>query len=155
MRWTGMPRLTTGRLVEENRAEDEYDAVMTACPIEWLTIPAPDLEAAETFYAKVFGFSISAYSPSYKVFKAGNLSGGLDRDLAVAAGGIGFSVTVADMRQTLNLLGRYGGQLLKEPYSLGAGAGSCAMIADPNGNRLELYCASESGQESEGGAGVA
>jgi len=118
--------------------------LMKACSIEWITIPAPDLQVAEQFYSEVFGFEVSEFSSGYMVFKAGNLSGGLDQNLAVSSGGIGFSITVADMQRTLEALIRHGGQLVKEPYSLGDGAGYCAAITDPNGNRIEIYCASGS-----------
>ncbi|MGI6544653.1 MAG: VOC family protein [Limnochordia bacterium] len=53
------------------------------CKIGWITLPAPDLGSAKTFYSEVFGFIISEYSDRFWVFKAANLSGGLDRDLVV------------------------------------------------------------------------
>ncbi|MCK5246937.1 VOC family protein, partial [Candidatus Bipolaricaulota bacterium] len=42
-----------------------------AARIEWIVIPAPDLQTAETFYREVFGFTITPYSETYLVFKAG------------------------------------------------------------------------------------
>lgn len=38
------------------------------------------------------------------MFTAGNLSGGLARDLAVCDGGIGFSITVDDIALTLKAI---------------------------------------------------
>ena len=38
---------------------------MEPCKIEWLIIPAPDLDAAKTFYERVFGFSFSKYSERF------------------------------------------------------------------------------------------
>jgi predicted enzyme related to lactoylglutathione lyase len=35
---------------------------MEPCKIEWITIPAPDLESAKTFYAEAFGFSMSKFN---------------------------------------------------------------------------------------------
>ena len=112
---------------------------MEPCRIEWITIPAPDLESAKMFFGTVFGFSISEYSDRFWVFKAGNLSGGLDRDLTVNSHGIGFSITVSGLGRTLESVVEHGGRILKEPYSLGPGSGFCAQFADPNGNVLELY----------------
>lgn len=120
---------------------------MEPCRIEWITIPSPNLESAKEFFSKVFGFAISEYSERFWVFKAGNLSGGLDRDLTVNSHGIGFSITVSDLRQTLKSVVEHGGRILKEPYSLGPGSGFCAQFADPNGNVLEVY--SESPPERE------
>ncbi|MBN1426442.1 hypothetical protein JXA88_17985 [Candidatus Fermentibacteria bacterium] len=115
---------------------------MEPCRIEFITIPAPDLAAAASFYGQVFGFSIRQFSERFWVFKAGNLSGGLDRDLAVCSGGIGFSITVPHMVSVLKTVVAQGGRVLRAPYSLGAGAGFCARFADPNGNVLELHSSS-------------
>ncbi len=114
------------------------------CNIEWITIPAPDLDAAEKFYSETFGFEVTVFNPRYRVFKAGNLSGGLDQDLSVRSTGIGFSVTVTNLVSTLKDVQKHGGKLIKEPCSLGAGSGYCATILDPNGNQLEVYAANDS-----------
>lgn len=112
---------------------------MEACKIEWITVPAPDLEAAKIFFSVVFGFVISKYSDRFWVFKAGNISGGLDSDLTANPHGIGFSITVPELGRPLKAVTERGGRVLREPYSLGPGAGFCAQFADPNGNVLELY----------------
>jgi predicted enzyme related to lactoylglutathione lyase len=44
-----------------------------AYSIEWLVIPAPNLELAKSFYANVFRFEVSDYSDTFAVFKAGNI----------------------------------------------------------------------------------
>ncbi len=115
------------------------ERITDLCKIEWIILPAPDLESAKTFYSEVFGFMISEYSDRFWVFKAGNLSGGLDRDLVVNKQGIRFSITVSDIEQALSAILERGGQVLKRSHSLGAGAGYCAQFEDPNGNVLELY----------------
>ncbi len=110
-----------------------------ACKIEWITIPAPDLEAAKAFYSSCFFFLLEHYSESFVVFKAGNLSGGLDRDLEPSSAGIGFSLTVASMSKAIDRITANGGTILRDPYELGPSAGYCAKFTDPNGNVLELY----------------
>lgn len=112
---------------------------MEPCKIEWLTIPAPDLDAAKTFYERVFGFSVSKYSERFWVFKSGTLSGGLDAELTPNGEGIGFSITVPAIDKALEAIKREGGRIINPGYSLGAGAGYCAKFKDPNGNVLELY----------------
>ena len=112
---------------------------MVACNIEWITLPAPDLDAAKAFYEGVFGFSVSPYSDRFWVFKAGNLSGGLDQDLSVSGHGIGFPITVNCIEETFAAIVRHGGEVTKAGYALGWGGGFCARFKDPNGNRLELY----------------
>jgi hypothetical protein len=119
------------------------------CKIEWLTVPAPDLRAAKSFFSEVFGFSVSEYSKTFWVFKAGNISGGLDQGLTVNSHGIGFSITVPDISRTLEAVVKHGGKILKAPYELGPGAGFCSQFADPNGNVLELYSNTLSGSDAK------
>ena len=111
-----------------------------ACAIEWLVIPAPDLELAKSFYANVFGFEISDYSDNYAVFKAVNISGGLDKQLVPSVAGTSFSITVQDISKTLKAITRNGGVVLRSKYPLGPKGGFCARFEDPNGNAYELYC---------------
>jgi len=109
------------------------------CKIEWITIPAPNLEAAKTFYSNCFGFTYEHYNDRFVVFKAGNLSGGFDQDLVPADAGIGFSVTVDSMNKAVELVMANGGTILIPPYEIGPNTGYCAKFRDPNGNALELY----------------
>ena len=109
------------------------------CNIEWITIPAPDIDAAKSFYSNCFGFTYEHYNDSFAVFKSGNLSGGFDQNLVPSDAGIGFSVTVDSMNKTVELVVDNGGSILIPPYEIGPNAGYCAKFSDPNGNVLELY----------------
>jgi len=111
-----------------------------AYSIEWLVIPAPDLELAKSFYANVFHFEISDFSETFAVFKAGNIGGGLDSQLIPSTISTSFSITVDDILKVLNAVTKNGGKVLRPKYSLGPNAGFCAQFADPNGNAYELYC---------------
>lgn len=115
------------------------DQQSNSCSIEWLTIPAPNINKAKLFYQEVFGFQISDYSESFAVFRAANLSGGLDRDLIPSKNSISFSVTVNDIPGVLEKIERYGGEVIRSKYPLGSNLGYCARFSDPNGNILELY----------------
>jgi predicted enzyme related to lactoylglutathione lyase len=115
------------------------DFIMNPCRIEWITVPAPDLDTAKIFYNRVFGFELSEYNDHFCVFKAGNIDGGFDKDLTVNSKGIGFSITVPNITQIIQALVENGGHVLKTVYSLGPGSGFSAKFSDPNGNVLELY----------------
>ena len=110
-----------------------------ACSIDWLLIPAPDLEKARRFYAGVFNFDITDYSATYSVFKAANISGGLDSSLKPSVNSLSFSITVDDIPLILEKITKFAGSIVKDKYSLGNNLGFCAQFADPNGNILELY----------------
>jgi predicted enzyme related to lactoylglutathione lyase len=112
-----------------------------ACRIEWLLIPAPDLEKGKDFYCKVFGFRITDYNTTFAIFKAGNISGGLDSGLSPSSNSLSFSITVEDIPMILNKIVQYQGKIIREKYSLGTNLGFCAQFADPNGNVIELYSA--------------
>jgi len=109
------------------------------CKIEWITIPSPNLEIAKSFYSNVFGFEITEHSDRFWIFKAANLSGGLDADQLTSPQGIGFSITVDDMKTVILAIKQHGGEITKSPYSLGQNAGYCAAFLDPNGNAIELF----------------
>jgi predicted enzyme related to lactoylglutathione lyase len=111
-----------------------------AYSIEWMVIPAPNLELAKSFYANVFRFEVSDYSDTFAVFKAGNISGGLDSQLVPSTVSTSCSITVEDIPKVLEAITKNGGKVLQPKYSLGQNAGFCAKFEDPNGNAYELYC---------------
>ena len=110
-----------------------------ACKIEWLVIPAPDLEKAKKFYSGVFSWEISELSPDFWLFKSGNLSGGLSQSTKPAPEGVTFSITVDDIPTVLGRIVEAGGVLIREKYEIGGGFGFSAVFRDPNGNLLELW----------------
>lgn len=109
------------------------------CKVEWLEIPAPDLERAGAFYSTVFGWQISRFSSDYWVFQAGNLHGGLMKNRPVSDDGIRFSITVEEITAVLREIEAAGGEIIREKYNLGEELGFCALFKDPNGNRIELW----------------
>ena len=112
-----------------------------ACSIEWILIPDPHLEKARVFYREVFNFLITDYNDTFLVFKASNISGGLDSTLVPSQNSLSFSITVDDISKTLKRVEKFAGRIIRDKYSLGQNPGFCAQFADPNGNILELYSA--------------
>lgn len=109
------------------------------CCIEWIVIPAPDIETARVFYGEVFGFTFREFSPTFLTFQAGNIRGALNAELSVAEGGVLFSITVGDMEEAVRRITGQGGAILSDRQSLGTDAGSWLRFRDPNGVELELY----------------
>ena len=109
------------------------------CCINWLVIPAPDIERARSFYERVFGFRFSSFSPTFLTFKAGNISGALNADRAVSEGGVVLSITVDDLEETLGAIAREGGVVVSGPVALGDEGERYAVFRDPNGNELEVH----------------
>lgn len=138
LRKAGFDDTTLDEITDVNR-RPAPTSPSTACRVEWLTLPAPDLAAARTFYETVFGFVVTEWREGFWTFRAGNLGGGLDRDLPVARSGIGFSITVDAIEPTLAAIVAAGGEVVRPGESLGPGNGFFARFRDPNGNLLELY----------------
>jgi len=108
-----------------------------ACKIEWIQIPAPDLEKARVFYSSLFGWEIEEYSPDYLIFKSGSVQGGFSKDARPCDSGITFSITVGDIPETLKKVVSAGGKVVKEKTEIGGGF--FASFKDPNGNTVELW----------------
>ena len=110
-----------------------------ACKVEWFTIPSPDLKQAKSFYGEIFGWTFEEYSPTYIVFKTGNISGGLVQEHKPQEGGISVSITVDDITETLKHIQNAGGEIVVDKMEIAGGFGHCAVFKDPNGNQLELW----------------
>lgn len=113
----------------------------TPCCIEWIVLPAPDIEAARRFYGEVFRFTFREFTPTFVTFQAGNIRGALNAELSVADGGVLFSITVEDMADAIRRVEGAGGTVIGEPLPLGE-HGSWVAFRDPNGVALELFATS-------------
>ncbi|MDO9577512.1 MAG: VOC family protein [Candidatus Cloacimonadales bacterium] len=107
--------------------------------IEWLVIPANDLEKAAEFYSTIFNWKISKFSPEFWLFDADTIHGGFDSDLKPNSDGIRFSITVESIEETLQEIEHSGGKKVKEKYGIGLSLGYTASFCDPNGNIVELW----------------
>lgn len=119
---------------------------MSAAPIVYLELPAPDLAQLEAFYASVFGWRVARSdleAAPYASFEAGALQGGLDPSLAVArTGGPLLYVKVEDLSSALRAIEAAGGEVECPPHPVGGAHGFSARFLDPCGNRLGLWSAS-------------
>lgn len=110
----------------------------------YLEIPAPNMDAAISFYRNVFGWTMtkSDLSPHpYWEFStgAGQLSGGLDSQQPVNGGGVLLYLKVENISETLGLIKSLGGSTFRDKFDIGGGFGFSATFKDPNGNILGLF----------------
>lgn len=112
---------------------------MNIAKIEWIVIPAQDLQKAEEFYSRIFGWKISVYAKNFWLFDADTIQGGFDPSMSAYEDGIRFSITVDNINKTLKQIEKCGGQIIKEKFEIAPGFGFCAQFKDPNGNVLELW----------------
>lgn len=109
------------------------------CAIDYLEIPAPDVDKAKAFYSRVFGWALlDDYSPNYCGFKSGTISGGFVASLQVSGHGPLIVLYADDLDDRLVAIEAHGGTVTtsKTKYDWG---GYRAEFTDPNGNRLAIW----------------
>lgn len=109
--------------------------------VDYVEFAVPDIEAAKTFYTRVFGWETTDYGPEYASFRDGRLDGGFRRD-AERAGGDGGSLVVLysdDLEATLAAVSDAGATVVQEIFSFPGGRRF--HFRDPAGNELAVWSA--------------
>jgi len=102
--------------------------------IDYLQLPALDLERSATFYEQVFGWSIDHDSGS---FEAPGMIGQLTTDLAPSGGGPVVWISLNSIYHALRQVEANGGRVRGRPQ-LDGGERWLAEVDDPAGNRIGI-----------------
>jgi uncharacterized protein len=108
--------------------------------INYIELPAADIESVKSFFTKAFGWSFTDYGPDYTAFSNEGVDGGFYRaDLSSrtvngSALVVFYSETLEETRNTVVLSG---GTILKEIYDFPGGRRF--HFADPNGNEFAVW----------------
>lgn len=108
--------------------------------INYVELPAADLDAAERFYSSAFGWTFADYGPEYRAFHDGAFDGGFYRAPLRSHAAEGAALIVlfsGDLEGSLKRVQDAGGELLKEIFSFPGGRRF--HFADPNGNELAIW----------------
>lgn len=108
--------------------------------IDYLELPAADLDAAEAFFAKAFGWTFTDYGPDYRAFNDGRLDGGFYRSDARSTTAAGAALPViytARLEDALQRVQDAGGRVLREIFSFPGGRRF--HFADPSGNEFAVW----------------
>lgn len=108
--------------------------------IDYLELPARDLDAVEAFYKAAFGWSFTDYGADYRAFTDGKLDGGFYRAQKQSAAGDGAALIVLyalDLERTRDTVVASGGRVVKDIFSFPGGRRF--HFADPNGNELAVW----------------
>ena len=108
--------------------------------INYLELPAADLDAIEKFYAGAFGWIFVDYGPEYRAFNDGFIDGGFYKSNQSSSTENGAALIVLyadDLEATLAAVGNNGGKILKSIFSFPGGRRF--HFADPNGNELAVW----------------
>ena len=107
-----------------------------------ITIPAPDLEKAKSFYSEVFNWRVQENIPGekYWFFESGNVGGAFDGSGTPSAKAVILTLRVSDIQAAITRISDLGGIVVRGRSRIGeASPGHDAYFLDPNGNQMGLY----------------
>ena len=111
--------------------------------INYLELPARNLDEVERFYKNAFGWTFTDYGPEYRAFNDGTMDGGFrhtESASSTAANGAALIVLYAtDLEATRETVLRHGGVIVTEIFDFPGGRRF--HFADPNGNELAVWSA--------------
>lgn len=108
--------------------------------IDYLELPARDLDAVQAFYERAFGWSFTDYGPEYRAFNDGKIDGGFRKSDASSSTRNGAALIVfyaANLEQTQDRVVASGGSVVEDIFSFPGGRRF--HFADPNGNELAVW----------------
>lgn len=105
--------------------------------IDYIELPAADLEAMKRFYGDVFGWEFQDWGPDYVSFADGRLAGGFRRESEVAPGGPLVVMYAVDLEGCEAKVRAAGGTTVKEIFSFPGGRRF--HFRDPAGHELAVW----------------
>lgn len=108
--------------------------------INYLELPASDLNAIQAFYEAVFDWSFTSYGDEYIAFNDGVMDGGFyrtDRRAEYENGSVLVVLYAGKLEEVLQEIVENGGTIVREIFSFPGGRRF--HFADPNGNELAVW----------------
>ncbi len=109
--------------------------------IDYIELPASEIEKSKEFYTQVFGWKFEDYGPDYTSFFDGRMSGGFTKDLPAPSRGLLLVIFALDLVEAQNRIRGAGGIIVKEIFSFPGGRRF--HFTDPNGNELAVWSDAE------------
>tara|TARA_R110000868_G_scaffold19080_1_gene82599 strand:+ start:161 stop:508 length:348 start_codon:yes stop_codon:yes gene_type:complete len=107
--------------------------------IDYIELPAPDIQAAKDFYGATFGWEFVDYGPAYASFKEERLNGGLTQARLPAPENQGALVVLyaEDLAATEAKVLAAGGAITTQTFEFPGGRRF--HFSDPAGNELAVW----------------
>ncbi len=108
--------------------------------INYIEIPASDLESTKAFFSKLFGWKFVDYGPDYCAFNDGKLDGGFfksDKSASTETGSVLVVFYRDDLEKAVSDVEASGGQIVKPIFPFPGGRRF--HFADPNGNEFAIW----------------
>ena len=108
--------------------------------INYLEIPALNMQATKDFFSAVFDWGFTDYGPEYSSFDNASIDGGFylaDTVASVASGSILIVLYSEDLAASASKVIEHGGSIVRETFSF---PGGCRFhFCDPNGNEFAVW----------------
>lgn len=105
--------------------------------IDYIELPATDMQASTAFYATAFGWSFADWGPNYQAFKDAGLEGGLRKEDARAIkGGTLMIIYSDDLKASEAAVSQAGAEIIHREDFPG---GSRFHFLDPAGNEVAVW----------------
>ena len=112
--------------------------------MDYIELPATDIEATKRFYNHVFGWPFKDWGPSYTSFHDGRLGGGFNAESQPAGAdggaktrGVLVVIYAASLDDVYRKVKEAGGKIVRETFEFPGG--KRFHFADPNGNELAVW----------------
>ena len=105
--------------------------------IDYIELPASQIEATKQFYGTVFGWTFEDYGPDYTSFFDGRVAGGFTKDAPAPSQGLLLVIYASDLPAVQQKIKAAGGAIVKETFSFPGGRRF--HFTDPNGNELGVW----------------
>ena len=105
--------------------------------LNYVELPATDIAKSKAFYEKAFGWSLTAFGPSYAATTTGDTDIGLDADKAEAPKAPLAIVETDNLEAALKSVTAAGGKITKPIFAFPGGRRF--HFEDPSGNELAVW----------------
>ena len=105
--------------------------------IDYLELPASDIEKTKSFYRSVFGWKFTDYGPDYTSFHDGRMGGGFTTASPGPGTGVLLVIYSTDLAAAEQKIKAAGGRIVKQTFSFPGGRRF--HFTDPNGNELAVW----------------
>jgi predicted enzyme related to lactoylglutathione lyase len=102
----------------------------------YIELPAADVAASKAFYARVFGWALTDFGPTYAATTTGDVDVGLQGDASEATAAPLPVIQVDDLEAALAAVTAAGGTIVRPIF--GFPGGRRFQFRDPHGNELAV-----------------
>ena len=108
--------------------------------INYIEMPAKNIEATKTFFTSAFGWSFVDYGPDYVAIQGAGIDGGFyksDKAATTSNGSVLVVLYSRELEATLNQVKSCGGEIVQDIFPFPGGRRF--HFSDPNGNEYAVW----------------